>query len=76
MEKIGVMVQEFQHKLLAGSEKKISAFGVGTMSPGVPGISSKEDHHICGELNFTNYENLINLQLLIGRGKFRIIGLP
>jgi kynurenine formamidase len=57
-------------------EKKISAFGVETMSPGVQGISNKEVHHICGELNFTHYENLINLHLLIGRGRFRFIGLP
>ena len=46
-------------------EKKISAFGVETMSPGVPKISNKEVHHICGELGFTHYENMINLHLLI-----------
>jgi len=57
-------------------EKNIAAFGVETMSPGVPGISNKEVHHICGELNFTHYENMINLQLLIGKGRFRFIGLP
>ena len=57
-------------------EKKISAFGVETMSPGVPGISNKEVHHICGELNFTHYENMINLHLLIGKGRFRFIGFP
>ncbi|KAA1243371.1 cyclase family protein [Aquimarina sp. RZ0] len=57
-------------------QKKIAAFGVETMSPGVPGISNKEVHHICGELNFTHYENLINLHLLIGKGRFRFIGLP
>lgn len=57
-------------------EKKIAAFGVETMSPGVPGISNKEVHHICGELNFTHYENMINLHLLVGRGRFRFIGFP
>ncbi|MDO6598609.1 cyclase family protein [Tenacibaculum sp. 1_MG-2023] len=57
-------------------EKKIAAFGVETMSPGVPKISNKEVHHICGELGFTHYENMINLNLLIGRGRFRFIGLP
>ncbi len=56
--------------------KKISAFGVETMSPGVPGISNKEVHHICGKMGFTHYENLINLHLLLGRGRFRFIGLP
>lgn len=57
-------------------EKEIAAFGVETMSPGVPGISNKEVHKICGELGFTHYENMINLHQLIGRGRFRFIGLP
>ena len=57
-------------------EKNIAAFGVETMSPGVPKISNKEVHHICGELGFTHYENMINLHLLIGKGRFRFIGLP
>ena len=56
--------------------KKIAAFGVETMSPGVPGESNKEVHHICGELGFTHYENMVNLFQLIGRGRFRFIGLP
>ena len=56
--------------------KKIAAFGVETMSPGVPGISNKEVHHICGRLGFTHYENMINLYKLVGRGRFRFIGLP
>lgn len=57
-------------------DKSISAFGVETMSPGVSGVSNKEVHDICGELNFTHYENLINLHLLIRRGRFQFIGLP
>lgn len=57
-------------------EKGIAAFGVETMSPGIPGISNKEVHRICGEMGFTHYENLINLYLLLGRGRFRFIGLP
>ncbi len=56
--------------------KKISAFGVETMSPGVSGISNKKVHHICGALGFTHYENMINLYKLIGRGRFRFIALP
>jgi kynurenine formamidase len=56
--------------------KGISAFGVETVAPGVSGISNKEVHWVCGELGFTHYENLINLHLLIGRGRFRFIGLP
>jgi kynurenine formamidase len=54
----------------------IAAFGVETMAPGVIDVSNKEVHHICGELGFTHYENLINLYQLIGRGRFRFIGLP
>jgi len=54
----------------------IAAFGVETMSPGVVHVSNKEVHRICGELGFTHYENMINLYRLIGRGRFRFIGLP
>jgi kynurenine formamidase len=54
----------------------IAAFGVETASPGVAGVSNKEVHHICGELGFTHYENMINLHRLLGRGRFRFIGLP
>jgi kynurenine formamidase len=54
----------------------VAAFGVETMSPGVSGVSNKEVHRICGEMGFTHYENLINLDRLIGRGRFRFIGLP
>jgi kynurenine formamidase len=57
-------------------EQKIAAFGVETMAPGVRHVSNKEVHHICGELGFTHYENMINLHQLIGRGRFRFIGLP
>lgn len=57
-------------------EKKIAAFGVETMSPGVPKVSNREVHQICGEMGFTHYENMINLYQLIGRGRFRFIGLP
>lgn len=56
--------------------QKIAAFGVETMAPGVRHVSNKEVHHICGELGFTHYENMINLYQLIGRGRFHFIGLP
>lgn len=56
--------------------KRIAAFGVETASPGVRHVSNKDVHRICGEMGFTHYENLINLHLLIGRGRFRFIGLP
>lgn len=57
-------------------QQKIAAFGVETMSPGVRHVSNREVHRICGELGFTHYENLVNLYQLIGRGRFRFIGLP
>jgi kynurenine formamidase len=56
--------------------QKIAAFGVETMAPGVIHVSNKEVHHICGELGFTHYENMVNLHQLVGRGRFRFIGLP
>ena len=57
-------------------QQNISAFGVETMSPGVSGISNRAVHQICGDLNFTHYENLVNLDLLLGRGRFRFIAFP
>ena len=57
-------------------KKKIAAFGVETMSPGVPKVSDRDVHLICGEMGFTHYENMINLHLLIGKGRFRFIALP
>ena len=57
-------------------QRRIAAFGVETLAPGVLHVSNKEVHHVCGELGFTHYENMINLHRLIGRGRFRFIGLP
>lgn len=57
-------------------EQGIVAFGVETMSPGVRHVSNRAVHHICGEMGFTHYENLINLHLLLGRGRFRFVALP
>ena len=56
--------------------QKIAAFGVETAAPGVRHVSNKQVHHVCGELGVTHYENLINLRMLSGRGRFRFIGLP
>lgn len=56
--------------------QKIAAFGVETAAPGVRHVSNKQVHLVCGELGMTHYENLINLHLLSGRGRFRFIGLP
>ena len=55
---------------------KIAAFGVEMMSPGVRKLSNKDVHRICGEMGFTHYENMVNLHLLVGRRRFRFVGLP
>lgn len=57
-------------------EQRIAAFGVEAAAPGVRHVSNKQVHRICGEMGFTHYENLVNLHLLVGRGRFRFIGLP
>jgi kynurenine formamidase len=57
-------------------EQRIAAFGVEPAAPGVRGVSNREVHRICGELGFTHYENMMNLHQLVGRGRFRFIGLP
>jgi kynurenine formamidase len=57
-------------------DQRIAAFGVEMEAPGVRHVSNKEVHRICGRLGFTHYENLINLHQLVGRGRFRFIGLP
>lgn len=54
----------------------IAAFGVEPAAPGVRGVSNKQVHRICGEMGFTHYENMMNLHRLVGRGRFRFIGLP
>ena len=57
-------------------QQGIAAFGVETVSPGVVDGDNDEVHRICGEMGFTHYENMINLHHLIGRQRFRFIGLP
>lgn len=54
----------------------IAAFGVESAAPGVRHVSNRQVHAVCGEMGFTHYENLVNLHLLVGRGRFRFIGLP
>ncbi len=56
--------------------KRVAAFGVESMAPGVRQVSNKAVHQICGELGFTHYENMVNLYQLVGRGRFRFIGFP
>lgn len=57
-------------------ERNISAFGVEAVSPGIIGVSNTEVHQICGRMGITHYEGLVNLDKLVGRGRFRFIAFP
>ena len=54
----------------------IGMFGVEAVSPGRPGRNNFEVHHVCRDLGFTHMEGLVNLDQLVGRGRFRFIGFP
>lgn len=57
-------------------QKRIKMFGVEAASPGRPGRSNFEVHHVCRDMGFTHMEGLVNLEKLVGRGRFRFIGFP
>ncbi len=57
-------------------KKGIMMFGVEAASPGRPGRSNFEVHHVCRDLGFTHMEGLVNLEKLVGKGRFRFIGFP
>ena len=57
-------------------ERNISAFGVEAVSPGIIDVSNTEVHQICGHMGITHYEGLVNLDKLVGRGRFRFIAFP
>lgn len=57
-------------------EKGITMFGVEAVSPGRPGRNNFEVHHVCRDMGFTHMEGLVNLDQLVGRGRFRFIGFP
>jgi kynurenine formamidase len=54
----------------------IRMFGVEAVSPGRPGRNNFEVHHVCRDMGFTHMEGLVNLDKLVGRGRFRFIGFP
>src|SRR5215213_426888 len=56
--------------------KGIGMFGVEAVSPGRPGRNNFEVHHVCRDLGFTHMEGLVNLDKLVGKGRFRFIGFP
>ena len=57
-------------------QKGIGMFGVEAVSPGRPGRNNFEVHHVCRDLGFTHMEGLVNLDKLVGKGRFRFIGFP
>ena len=57
-------------------EKDINLFGVEAVSPGRPGRHNFEVHHVCRDMGFSHVEGLVNLDKLIGKGRFRFIGFP
>ncbi len=57
-------------------DKGIGMFGVEAVSPGRPGRSNFEVHHVCRDMGFTHLEGLVNLDRLVGKGRFRFIGFP
>jgi len=57
-------------------DKKISMFGVEALSPGRPMKNNFEVHLVCRDLGFTHIEGLVNLDQLVGCGRFRFIGFP
>ncbi|MFY0611485.1 MAG: cyclase family protein [Hyphomicrobiaceae bacterium] len=57
-------------------QKNINMFGVEAVSPGRPGRNNFEVHHVCRDMGFTHIEGLVNMEKLIGRGRFRFIGFP
>jgi kynurenine formamidase len=54
----------------------IGMFGVEAVSPGRPGRIHFEVHHVCRDMGFTHVEGLMNLDKLVGKGRFRFIGFP
>ena len=54
----------------------IGMFGVEAVSPGRPHRNNFEVHHVCRDHGITHMEGLVNLDKLIGKGRFRFIGFP
>jgi kynurenine formamidase len=57
-------------------KKGITAFTVESVSPGRPGRNNFEVHHVYRDLGFTHYEGVINLDKVVGKGRFRFIAMP
>lgn len=56
--------------------KKIIMFGVEAVSPGRPGKNNFQVHQVCRDMGFTHMEGLVNLEKLVGKGRFKFMGFP
>lgn len=56
--------------------KGIVSFGVEAVSPGRPGKNNYLVHQVCRDLGFTHMESLVNLDKLVGLGRFMFAGFP
>lgn len=58
------------------ADQGIGMFGVEAISPAPEGELNFKAHMACAERGITHMECLANLEALVGRGRFRFIGLP
>lgn len=58
------------------ADQGIGMFGVEAISPSPEGELNFQAHLACAERGITHMECLANLESLVGRGRFRFIGLP
>jgi kynurenine formamidase len=56
--------------------KGIVSFGVEAISPARPGRNNYLVHQVCRDMGFTHMECLVNLDKLVGKGRFRFAGFP
>lgn len=56
--------------------KKIVSFGVEAISPARPHRNNFLVHQVCRDMGFTHMECLVNLDKLVGKGRFTFIGFP
>ncbi len=58
------------------ADKGIGMFGVETVSPAPEGEPNYQAHLACAERGITHMECLMNLDKLVGKGRFRFVGFP
>jgi kynurenine formamidase len=58
------------------ADRKIKMFGVETVSPAPEGEPNYLAHLACAERGITHMECLMNLNQLVGKGRFRFAGFP